>query len=416
MSCTNIPLITDLLGYIFMICFKIAFNKYLLAIIVFTVVTRLIVLPFSIKQQKGTVTMARLKPKTDALNKKYGSDKTKLNEETMKLYKQENYNPMSGCLPMAVQMLILFGLIGVIYNPLQYVLHVDKDDRTEITRIVSAVKNSEADKSSPASQMSEINMLSDIKVNDIKLRIDKLNSGEGDITYFIAEKNDEKKFSHITKTEYDGEEEKKLVLSKEEVQEKENDILIDLFIKRDKNAETVYSFAVDEKVIEEVKNFSGQLKVFGLNFGEVPRVPFSEGGSWSNLLWIIPLLTGITSFLTSFISTKLNPAQSSGNDAGNPMGGSMKMMMYIFPVMSLSFAFSMPAGMGFYWTCSSVVAIAQTLLLNKFYNPKKILAQIEAEEAKKPSNKQQKKQAEEKRIETTAKEKESGKDLSDFDE
>ena len=66
--------------------------------------------PMTLKQQKSSVKMALIKPKLDNIQKKYANNKEKLNEEMMKLYQDEGYNPMSGCLPLFIQFPILFGL------------------------------------------------------------------------------------------------------------------------------------------------------------------------------------------------------------------------------------------------------------------------------------------------------------------
>lgn len=71
--------------------------------------------------------MAAFRPQQEALMKKYGNNKQKYQEELMKLYEQEGYNPMSGCLPMLIQFPILFGLIDVIYKPLTHIAHLSAD-------------------------------------------------------------------------------------------------------------------------------------------------------------------------------------------------------------------------------------------------------------------------------------------------
>lgn len=100
-------------------------NQYFLAIVIFTIVTRLILLPINIHQQKTTAKTTRLQPKIQKLQKKYPDpkDRMKLNEEMQELYAREGHNPMQmGCGPMLFQMVFLMGIIGIIYYPLSYVL------------------------------------------------------------------------------------------------------------------------------------------------------------------------------------------------------------------------------------------------------------------------------------------------------
>ena len=92
------------------------------AIIIFTVLVRLCMLPLTIKQQKSMDNMQKIQPELNALQKKYQHDKDKLNQETMKLYEKYQVNPMGGCLPLLIQMPILLAIYGVIQNPITYVL------------------------------------------------------------------------------------------------------------------------------------------------------------------------------------------------------------------------------------------------------------------------------------------------------
>ena len=109
-------------------------NRYFIAIVIFTIATRLILLPINIRQQKTASKSARLQPKLQKIQKKYNirsiSDprerqkaQQKINEETQALYAREGHNPMQmGCGPMIFQMVFLMGIVGIIYYPLSYVL------------------------------------------------------------------------------------------------------------------------------------------------------------------------------------------------------------------------------------------------------------------------------------------------------
>ena len=112
------------LGWILHFCYSLVQN-YGLALVMFTVLARLILLPLSIKQQKGMVKMAMFRPKMEEIQKIYAKNPQKMNEELTNLYAREGYNPMSGCLPTLIQFPILFGLIDVIYNPLTHLLRMD---------------------------------------------------------------------------------------------------------------------------------------------------------------------------------------------------------------------------------------------------------------------------------------------------
>lgn len=101
-------------------------GSYGLAIVIFTVIVKLCLYPLYAKQIKSSVRMAEVQPKMAALQQKYRNDKEKLNEKMMELYKEEKYNPMSGCLPMLIQLPIIFGLFSLLRNPMTYIAGGDE--------------------------------------------------------------------------------------------------------------------------------------------------------------------------------------------------------------------------------------------------------------------------------------------------
>lgn len=122
----TIPVISDIFGWLFKVLYGFSQQNYLLTLFLFAVIMKVLLLPFGIKQQKNSIKQAKLRPKETAIRNKYKgrNDKAtqqKLSEEIMKLYQEENVNPMSGCLPMLIQLPILFALYGVIINPITYI-------------------------------------------------------------------------------------------------------------------------------------------------------------------------------------------------------------------------------------------------------------------------------------------------------
>lgn len=113
------------LGWIIEISYRFTHN-YAIALFIFALVLQIVLFPLGIKQQKNSVKQASLRPKEMAIRKKYAgrNDKPtqqKLNEEIMELYQRENFNPMGGCLPMLIQLPILFSLYNVVISPLKYI-------------------------------------------------------------------------------------------------------------------------------------------------------------------------------------------------------------------------------------------------------------------------------------------------------
>lgn len=110
------------LGYILKLCYDIIHN-YGIAIIVFTLITKVILFPVSLMVQKNSIKMVKMKPKLDALKFQYVDDKDALLDAESELYKKEKYNPFAGTIPLLLQLPLIFGLIDVVYRPMKHILH-----------------------------------------------------------------------------------------------------------------------------------------------------------------------------------------------------------------------------------------------------------------------------------------------------
>lgn len=288
------------LGWIMWACYQLISN-YGVALILFTLITRVLLVPTAIKQQKSTVRLKMIQPKVAELQKKYANNRTKLNEELTALYAKENYNPASGCLPMLIQLPILFGLIDVIYKPLTHILRLPAD----VIQTAGDLVTKAGQTNGMASQSIQISIIG-------------------------AVKQDPAAFSQL-----------------------------------------------GADVVEKINALD--LSFFGLNLTQTPTLAF-------NLMIIIPILSGLTSLLISVVSLKVS---GMGDDASAAATG--KSMMLMMPLLSLWFTFQVPAGVGFYWIVSNILMLAQTLLLNKFYNPAEIAAKFEEEERQRKERERQEK-------------------------
>lgn len=110
------------LGYIMKACYDLI-RDYGLAIIVFTLLTKVILFPVSLMVQKNSIKMIKMKPRLDALKYQYVDDKDALFDAQNALYKKEKYNPLAGTIPLLIQIPIILGLIDVVYRPLKHILH-----------------------------------------------------------------------------------------------------------------------------------------------------------------------------------------------------------------------------------------------------------------------------------------------------
>lgn len=115
-----------LLGPLMRLLYQLIPN-FAITMIVFTVLIRVAMLPLAIKQQKSTAKMSVFQPEMQRIQEKYKNNQQKQQEELMKLQEEYGYNPMSGCLPMLLNMLVLFGIIEVVYRPVQYILGIPAD-------------------------------------------------------------------------------------------------------------------------------------------------------------------------------------------------------------------------------------------------------------------------------------------------
>ena len=95
-------------------------GQYWLAIVILSLVVRGALYPVYRKQIKSTAGMAELSKRQQEIQRKYASDREKMNEEMQKMYKEVGYNPASGCLPMVIQMIVISGLFILLRNPMRY--------------------------------------------------------------------------------------------------------------------------------------------------------------------------------------------------------------------------------------------------------------------------------------------------------
>ncbi len=131
----------EILGKPFGIVLKIIYDilgtvdlaSFALSIILLTLFARVLMIPSSIKQQKGMAKTQRMQAKIRKIQEKYAGDQKRIQEETQALYQREGYNPLnSGCSSMIWQFVILFGLIGAIYYPLTNTFGISEADVTTL--------------------------------------------------------------------------------------------------------------------------------------------------------------------------------------------------------------------------------------------------------------------------------------------
>ena len=117
----------NIFGYLLQFLYQLI-NNYGIAIILFTVIIKLILLPLSIKQQRTLKKSTELQEKMKVIQFKYKSDPEKMNQEMMNLYKTENMSPFSGCLTAIVQLLLLLSVFYLVRSPLTFMEKIPQDN------------------------------------------------------------------------------------------------------------------------------------------------------------------------------------------------------------------------------------------------------------------------------------------------
>lgn len=118
--------IGDVFGWIMYGCYQLVHN-YGISIVLFTVITKIILMPISVMVQKNSIKMVKMYPEMNRIKAKYFGSKDMISEEQYKLYQKEKYHPMLDLLPVLAQLVILMGVVDVIYRPISHLLHASKE-------------------------------------------------------------------------------------------------------------------------------------------------------------------------------------------------------------------------------------------------------------------------------------------------
>ncbi|MGN0675387.1 MAG: YidC/Oxa1 family membrane protein insertase [Oscillospiraceae bacterium] len=296
------------LGWVMWLMYQITHN-YAWSIILFTLVTKILLFPLSVKQQKSSAAMAAFQPKLEKLKKQYANNQQKLQEEQMKLYSEEGINPMASCLPLFIQFPILYGIFDVVYRPMTHILRIGKDAVAQAKIITEGIFTA---------------------------------NGGTVPSYFTARPE-----IYIVK----------------EVQ---------------KNPAAFAEMnAQFPDFVDKVTNFSN--KLFGIvDLGDIPTLHPEVWNAASIILILIPIMSGIVQLgMTIYMqirNKKMNP------DAPSMAG--MNLMFYFMPLFSVWIAFKYPAGIGFYWTMSSVFSFIQSIVLYHVYTPEYVASLVEKDKQK----------------------------------
>lgn len=156
--------ISELFGYLLNALYTV-FNNYGIAIIIFSIILRIILIPITIKQQKAMKKSAELQEEMKEIQKKYKNNPEKLNQETIDLYKREKMSPFSGCLSSIVQLLIILCVFWLVSQPLTYMKKVDE-------QVINTYKEEiQKENNGQKSSYSEIEIINRYGATDEKVNI-----------------------------------------------------------------------------------------------------------------------------------------------------------------------------------------------------------------------------------------------------
>ena len=132
--------ISNLFGYLLNALYTV-FNNYGIAIIVFSVILRIILIPITIKQQKSLKKSAELQEEMKEIQRKYKNNPEKLNQETIDLYKREKLSPFAGCFSSIIQIVIILSVFWLVSQPLTYMKKIDVNVINEYKKTLEQEQN-----------------------------------------------------------------------------------------------------------------------------------------------------------------------------------------------------------------------------------------------------------------------------------
>lgn len=129
-----IDFIAGIFGALIRLIYNIVGQNYGLAIIIFTILTKVLLFPITYKQSKAMDEMNKLAPIEKQIREKYKGNKEKMSEELMKAYQEHNVNPMGGCLPLLIQLPIILAMFYIVKQPLTYIIQTPVEQLQEYTQ------------------------------------------------------------------------------------------------------------------------------------------------------------------------------------------------------------------------------------------------------------------------------------------
>lgn len=366
-------LLGKILNFIYQGLASVGVENLALCIIIFTLVVKLILLPLTIRQQKGSKINQLIQPELQKVQKKY-RNKTdqesmlKQQQEMQEVYRKYGTSMTNGCLTSFIQLPIIYALYRVIYNIPAYV--------PEIKNLYAPIAEQILKVNDYAQTLSTF--VTDNKISTASKAINtlsKLDAGN------VTNNNIVDVISQFSTTQWNTFSE---LLSG--------------------NTDLVNAITSNVPQIDHLNKF-----ILGINISEAPGWRFfvesmvnGEVVKTFNWALIIPIAAALFQFLSTKI-LQTPQADAGGNDqAAAQSAAMMKSMTYTMPIMSLFFCISLPAGIGIYWTISALISFLIQLGVNIYYDKiadKDKILEKQMEKAKKKNKGKKKKSFMEKMME-----------------
>ena len=330
---------------IFMVIDAVGIPNIGLAIILFTIIINLLMMPLTIKQQKFAKLSSRMSPELQAIQTKY-KDKTDqnsriaMNNEMQAVYAKYGVSPTGSCGYLLIQMPILFALYRVIYAMPAYVKKIGDTFRVLATAIISSdhaewLMNPDFSEFANAEQLAKSsNIAKTISMYGNNITESNMENGVIDVLNRLSSSDMSLVAQHygLTDLTFNGQ----LILSNESTR----------------------------GLIDTYNNF------LGLNIGDSPQtliVQAFHNGAWTVLIGalMIPILSAVTQWITVKLMPQQNSNSKNMDDTTAQMQSTMKSMNTVMPLLSAWFCLSLPAGMGIYWVAGSIVRGIQQVVINK---------------------------------------------------
>lgn len=301
-----ISFFANIFGYLLNIIYELIKN-YGLAIILFSILLKLILLPLTIKQQKSMKKSQKVQGKVKEIQDKYKNNPEKMNQEIMDLYKRENLSPFSGCLSSIIQIVLLFGMFYLVRSPLTYMKKMDKDT---ITKFKDQIILEQGENSVSATYP---------EISIIKYINNKIDNKEETVGQEETNQNSE---------------------SEEQVEKL--DIKEDLYI---------------------------NMNFLGLDLSSIPRENYGDLKVFIiPILYIISSLVSIklTQAQTEKMMQKDNKKEENKEEEPDMTAQMNKSMVWMMPILAVSVSLVAPLGLALYWLVNNILMIGERIVIDKF--------------------------------------------------